>query len=121
MVSDTLKLARWSIRIDFFDRRIFLGRQSAVCPEHCYCHTLVTEGNENVNGKVLSRLASFGLPCGLLLLALYGTASAQSTDALITAVPEIDPGTAASGLAVLAGAALLLIERFRRRQGGGNA
>jgi hypothetical protein len=66
--------------------------------------------------KKALRLASLGICGGLLLLALHGTASAVTA-----AVPEIDPGTAASGLAVLAGGALLLIERFRRRQGGGNA
>ncbi len=67
--------------------------------------------------KKALRLTSLGICGGLLLLALHGTASAL----YVGAVPEIDPGTAASGLAVLAGATLLLIERFRRRQGGGNA
>ncbi len=66
--------------------------------------------------KKALRLASLGVCGGLLLLALHGTASSTAVG-----VPEIDPGTAASGLAVLAGAALLLIERFRRRHGGGNA
>jgi hypothetical protein len=32
----------------------------------------------------------------------------------ITAVPELDPGTSASGLALLIGGALLLLERSRR-------
>ena len=31
------------------------------------------------------------------------------------AVPELDPGTANSGVALLIGGALLLIERYRRR------
>jgi hypothetical protein len=30
-------------------------------------------------------------------------------------VPELDPGTAASGIALLVGGALLLVERYRRR------
>jgi hypothetical protein len=58
-----------------------------------------------------SRIASFGIACGLLLLAMHGIASANDGGL----VPEIDPGSAASGIAVLAGAALVLIERFRRR------
>lgn len=57
----------------------------------------------------LLRVASFGISSGLLLLALRGTALA------VARVPEIDPGTAASGLAILAGAVLFLAERFRRR------
>ena len=65
--------------------------------------------------KKALRLTSLGICGGLLLLTLHGTASATP------AVPEIDPGTAASGLAVLAAGVLLLVERFRRRQGGGNA
>ena len=32
------------------------------------------------------------------------------------AAPELDPGTAASGVALLVGGALLLIERYRRRR-----
>ncbi len=47
--------------------------------------------------------------CALLTLAMGGTAYA------IEAVPELDPGTAASGIALLVGGALLLIERHRRR------
>jgi len=45
----------------------------------------------------------------MLTLALGGVAHAG-------AAPEIDPGTASSGVALLAGGALLLIERYRRRR-----
>lgn len=58
--------------------------------------------------RILSRLASLGISCSLLLLALHGTALAVPTP-----VPELDPGTAAGGLTLAVGAALLLIERFR--------
>jgi hypothetical protein len=44
----------------------------------------------------------------MLTLALGGVAHAG--------VPELDPGTAASGVALLVGGALLLIERYRRRR-----
>jgi hypothetical protein len=46
--------------------------------------------------------------CGLVLMAGMGTASAA-------AVPELDPGSAGSGFALAIGAALLLVERYRRR------
>lgn len=55
------------------------------------------------------RFASFGGAVGLLLMALHGNAGAVEA-----VVPEIDPSTMASGVAILGGAALLLIERFRR-------
>ncbi|MGO8802403.1 MYXO-CTERM sorting domain-containing protein [Candidatus Binatus sp.] len=55
-----------------------------------------------------SRLFWLGGSAAMMLLGLAGTASASP------AVPEIDPGSAASGLALLAGAVLLLIERRRR-------
>ena len=45
--------------------------------------------------------------CALLLMTGIGTASA--------AVPELDPGSAGSGIALAVGAALLLAERYRRR------
>jgi len=45
----------------------------------------------------------------LLVLAITGTAYADG-------VPELDPGTASSGLALLAGGFLLLLERHRRRR-----
>jgi len=46
--------------------------------------------------------------CGLILVAGMGTASAAP-------VPELDPGSAGSGIALSVGAALLIIERYRRR------
>ena len=46
--------------------------------------------------------------CGLLWLAGSGNALAQQ-------VPELDAGSAASGIALAVGAALLLVERYRRR------
>jgi hypothetical protein len=59
--------------------------------------------------KVLSRAALLGVASGLLLLANHGNAFA-------TVAPELDPGTASSGLILAVGAALLLIEKFRRRR-----
>jgi hypothetical protein len=59
--------------------------------------------------KYLPRLARLVGACAMLTLALGGVAHA-------TAVPELDPGTAASGVALLVGGALLLIERYRRRR-----
>jgi hypothetical protein len=47
--------------------------------------------------------------CGLIWLAGSGDAFA------VAAVPELDPGSAASGIALAVGAALLLAERYRRR------
>lgn len=57
------------------------------------------------------RLAALGTAAGLLVVALHGSASAFNN----IGVPEIDPGTLGSGVAILTGAALVLIERFRRR------
>jgi hypothetical protein len=59
-----------------------------------------------------SRLFWLGSSVAMLVVGLAGTASA-----ITPAVPEIDPATATSGLALLAGAVLLLIERrgLRRR------
>ncbi len=54
------------------------------------------------------RIASFTASCACLLLAMQGQAVA-------TAVPEIDPGSAISGLALALGAGLLLVERLRHR------
>jgi len=59
--------------------------------------------------RILSRLASLGVSCSLLLLAMHGTASA-------TIVPELDPGTALSGLTLAVGAGLLLVEWVRHRK-----
>ncbi len=47
--------------------------------------------------------------CGLLWLGGSGKAFAGP------AVPELDPRSAASGIALAVGAALLLAERYRRR------
>jgi len=63
-----------------------------------------------MNCKILSRLASLGVSSSLLLLALHGTAHA-----VIPPAPELDPGTAAGGLTLAVGIALLVIERCRRR------
>lgn len=57
--------------------------------------------------KALSSLGS----CGLLLLALGGTAMAKPPMA-----PEIDPSLLGSGLALLAGGVLVVAERYRRRR-----
>ena len=59
--------------------------------------------------KHLSRLVRLAGACAMLTLALGGVAHAE-------AVPELDPGTAASGVTLLAGGALFLIERYRRRR-----
>ena len=55
-------------------------------------------------------VSSFG-PCGLFLLALGGTAMAKRPTA-----PEIDPSLLGSGLALLAGGVLVVLERYRRRR-----
>ena len=69
-----------------------------------------SERPQKMDRKVCTRLALFGAPCSLLLLALHGTALAVTA-----AVPELDPGIASGGLILAVGAALLLIERFRHR------
>jgi hypothetical protein len=59
-------------------------------------------------------VANFGWilgTCGLLWLAGTGIANAGPVG-----VPELDPGSAASGIALAIGAALLLAERNRRRK-----
>ena len=58
--------------------------------------------------RLLSNLAWTLGACGLLWIAGIGTASAQS-------VPELDSDSAATGIALAVGAALLLAERYRRR------
>jgi hypothetical protein len=83
-------------------------RQSVVGEAMHLVDALARE-EHTMNKRILLQL---GVSCGLLLLALHGTASAQ---VIPTAVPEIDAGTATSGLALLAGGALYLIERCRRR------
>jgi hypothetical protein len=62
-----------------------------------------------MNRLVGSNLALMLGACTLLLMAGTGTASAA-------AVPELDPGSAASGIALAVGAALLLVERYRSRR-----
>jgi hypothetical protein len=56
------------------------------------------------------RLFWLGSSAAMMLLGLAGTACAY-----VPTVPEIDPATATSGLALLAGGVLLLLERRRRR------
>jgi hypothetical protein len=48
---------------------------------------------------------------GILLIAGAGTASAA-----MTIVPELDPGSAAGGIALAVCAALLIVERYRSRR-----
>jgi hypothetical protein len=57
----------------------------------------------------LPRLVRLVGACAILTLALGGVGHAEQ-------VPELDPGTASSGVALLVGGALLLIERYRRRR-----
>ena len=59
--------------------------------------------------RIVSNLAWILGTCGLLWIAGSGDAFA------IAAVPELDPGSAASGIALAVTAALLLAERYRRR------
>jgi len=61
-----------------------------------------------MNRRFVSNLAWTLGTCGLLWMAGTGTAFAVS-------LPELDPGSAASGIALAVGAALLLAERYRRR------
>jgi hypothetical protein len=61
-----------------------------------------------MNRRFVSNLAWTVGTCALLWMAGIGTASAVP-------VPELDPGSAASGIALAVGAALLLAERYRRR------
>jgi len=58
---------------------------------------------------VRSRLFWLGSSAAVMLLGVAGTASATPV------APEIDPSSAASGLALLAGGIMLLVERHRRR------
>jgi hypothetical protein len=58
--------------------------------------------------KVLVGMSWTLVVSGLLMLAGSGVA-------LAAAVPELDAGSAASGIALVAGAAVLMAERYRRR------
>ncbi len=58
-----------------------------------------------------SKLALTLGACGLFLMAGIGTASAAPVS-----IPELDPGSAASGIALAVGAAMLLVERYRGRR-----
>jgi hypothetical protein len=60
-----------------------------------------------------SRLFWLGSSAALMVLGFAGIAAAYP---VVAAVPEIDPATATSGLALLAGATLLLLERGLRRR-----
>ena len=51
----------------------------------------------------------FAAACAMLTVGLAGMALADG-------VPELDPGTATSGVALLVGGAMLLIERYRCRR-----
>jgi hypothetical protein len=61
-----------------------------------------------------SRLFWLSGNAAMMILGLAGTASATPT--LAARVPEIDPATAVSGLALLVGGTLLFIERHRPRR-----
>ena len=60
--------------------------------------------------EYLSRLPLLPAVCVTFILALGGVAGAQE------AAPELDPGTTTSGVVLLVGGALFLIERYRRRR-----
>ena len=53
--------------------------------------------------------------CGLLWLAGAGSALAGYVE-IVPEVPELDPGSAVGGIALAAGAAVLLVERYRWRR-----
>ena len=61
-----------------------------------------------MNRRSFSNLARILGACGLLWMAGIKPAFASP-------VPEMDPGSAATGIALAVGAALLLAERYRRR------
>ena len=61
--------------------------------------------NRLINSKLTLMLGV----CGMILAAGIGTASAA-------VVPELDPGSAGSGIALAIGAALLIVERYRSRR-----
>jgi hypothetical protein len=51
-----------------------------------------------------------------LLLVFLAVASPALGQSVLTPVPEIDPGTAVSGITLLAGGVLLLADKFRMRK-----
>jgi hypothetical protein len=55
-----------------------------------------------------SKLALMLGTCGVFVMTGIGSASAA-----FVGVPELDPGSAASGIALAVGAALLIVERYR--------
>jgi len=59
--------------------------------------------------RMIAGAVSLAGACALFTLAIGGTAYAIPA-------PELDPGTAASGIALFVGGALLLIERHRGRR-----
>ncbi|HEY6420954.1 MAG TPA: hypothetical protein VIX59_18305 [Candidatus Binataceae bacterium] len=59
------------------------------------------------NSRSLADLLSLVGATALLWMAASGTAFAS--------VPELDPGSSATGVAVLLGGTALLLERYRRR------
>ena len=62
-----------------------------------------------MNFRLVSNLVWTVGVCGLLLLAGVGSSIAGTT------TPELDPGSAAGGIALAISAAVLLAERYRRR------
>ena len=61
-----------------------------------------------MNRRFVANLAWTLGTCGLLWLG-------SSDNVFAAPVPELDPGSAASGIALAVGTALLLTERYRRR------
>jgi hypothetical protein len=53
-------------------------------------------------------------PCGLILLTFAGTALAKKGGDY--EAPEIDPNLLVSGLALLAGSVMVVVERYRRKR-----
>jgi hypothetical protein len=63
--------------------------------------------------KAFSGWMWIGAASGMFWVGIAGSALAQVYDG-VAAVPELDPGTMTSGLALLIGGGLLLLERYRR-------
>lgn len=62
--------------------------------------------------QCLPRIAAIG--CGVLAIAAVSASVALAAVGPPPSAPEIDPGSATSALALLAGGVLLLKSRFRR-------